>query len=130
MAEVVRVLRPGGVAYFSIHPYTSQSGCLDPRVFTDRWREVEDWPHLRPQMKGKIDGPNVFLNKLRLKQWKELFTSRMESAQFTLIPGHESAVETAKKLQSQGELLEYSIEELTVGELIVIWKKPAGHVRP
>src|SRR5256885_12563105 len=37
--QIVRILRPGGVTYISIHPYTSQTGCLDPRVFTDRWQE-------------------------------------------------------------------------------------------
>jgi SAM-dependent methyltransferase len=123
--EIVRVLRPGGVAYISIQPYTSQDGCLDPRVFTDRWKEVACWPHLRPHLRDTIDPPNVFLNRLRLDQWRELFTSRMESTKFIVTPGRQSALEEATKLQSQGELLEYSIEELTAGELVAVWKKQA-----
>src|SRR4029079_10089747 len=108
VAEIERILRPGGAAYISIQPYTSQNGCLDPRVHTDRFQEVGLWPHLRPQLKGRIDEPNVYLNKLRLKQWEELFSSRMEGAKFIVTPGYPSAPEAARRLQSQGELLDYS----------------------
>src|SRR6266849_7143005 len=43
---IVRVLKPGGAVHILLHLYTSQTGCLDPRVYTDRSREVQGWPHL------------------------------------------------------------------------------------
>ena len=122
--EMVRILRPGGVAYISIQPYTSQMGCLDPRVYSTEWNELGGWLHLRPQLRDKIDKANVFLNKLRLQEWRELFSSRMESAKFIITPGEKDADAAARKIQSQGELLEYSIEELTAGEFVAVWKKP------
>ena len=68
--EIARVLRPGGVAYVSIHPYTSETGCLDPRIYTDRRHEVLGWQHLRPGARGKVQPPNVYLNRLRLEEWR------------------------------------------------------------
>jgi SAM-dependent methyltransferase len=124
LGEIVRVLRPGGVAYISIHPYTSRTGSLDPRVYSADWNGFGGWPHLRPQLQDKIDKANVFLNKLRLQEWRELFWSRMDSAKFIVTPGDKAADEAARKLQSQGELQEYSIEELTAGEFVAVWKKP------
>ena len=123
--EVVRILRPGGVAYITIHPYTSVTGCLSPEVFANNLEQIQGWPHLRPALQGKVAGPNVFLNKLRLDDWRKLFSSRMPSAQFIVRPGEESAVTAAQKLQAQGELLDYSIEELCAGEFVTVWRKPA-----
>jgi len=122
--EMVRILRPGGVAYISIHPYTNRTGCLDPRVYSSDWNALGGWPHLRPQLQNTIDKANVFLNKLRLQEWRELFCSKMAAAKFIVTPDDNTAVEAAKKLQSQGELLEYSIEELTAGEFVAVWRKP------
>src|SRR5713226_2202975 len=70
---IARALRPGGVAYISIHPFTSQTGCLDPKIYTDRRHEVQGWPHLRPDLQHRIEKPNVYLSKLRLEDWRRLF---------------------------------------------------------
>jgi len=125
--EITRVLRPGGVAYISIHPFTSQTGCLDPRIYTDQRHEVQGWPHLRPHLQGAIEKPNVYLNKLRLSDWQRLFASKMPGVEFTLSRADDSALEAAKNLHRQGELLEYSLEELLAGEFVALWKKSADN---
>ena len=71
----------------------------------------------------------MFLNKLRLQEWRELFCSKMAAAKFIVTPDDNTAVEAAKKLQSQGDLLEYSIEELTAGEFVAVWRKPGRPVQ-
>jgi len=122
--EVARILRPGGVVYITIHPYTSLTGCLSPDVFSQKFEPQQCWPHLRPSLQGRIAGPNVFLNKLRLDDWRKLVSSRMPSAQYIIRPGDDYAEAAAQKLQAQGELLEYSLEELCAGEFDVVWRKP------
>jgi SAM-dependent methyltransferase len=124
---IVRVLRPGGVAYVSVHPFTSQTGCLDPRIYTDRRDEVLGWPHLRPRLQGTINAPNVFLNRLRLSDWSKLFALKMPGVEHIVARSDNSVLEAAKSLQSRGELLEYSIEELTAGEVAAVWQKSADN---
>jgi SAM-dependent methyltransferase len=123
---IARALRPGGVAYISIHPFTSQTGCLDPRIYTDRRHEVQGWPHLRSHLQHTIEKPNVYLSKLRLEDWRRLFASKMPGAEYILGPSDNSSLEAAKRLQSQGQLLEYLLEELLTGEFVAVWKKPTG----
>ena len=126
--EVARILRPGGVVYITIHPYTSLTGCLSPDVFSQNFEQSQGWPHLRPALQGRIAGPNVFLNKLRLDDWRRLVSSRMPSAQYIVRPGDDYAVAAAQKLQAQGELLDYSLEELCAGEFDIVWRKPAAQI--
>jgi SAM-dependent methyltransferase len=123
--EIVRVLRPGGVAYVSIHPYTSETGCLDPRIYTARRNEIPAWAHLRPHLRGTIYEPNVYLNKLRLPDWRGLFASKMIGLECILAPSGKASAEAAKSLQSQGELTEYSLEELLTGQFVALWQKPS-----
>lgn len=121
---IVRVLKRGGVAYLALHPYTSETGCLDPRIYTERRGEVRGWPHLRPHLQNTLDNRNTFVNKLRLNEWRTLFASRMPHAEYILTPSDNASVETAKDLQGCGELVDYPFEELLTGQFAVIWKKP------
>ena len=123
---IKRVLRQGGVAYASFHLYTSESGSLDPRVFTERRDEVSQWRHLRPQFAGDIVS-NAYLNKLRLEQWKELFTDHMPDAAFILNRCHRDGAEAdARALLGNGELAGYSLEELLTHRICVLWRKPCA----
>ncbi len=127
--EIVRVLRPGGVAYVSIHPYTSQTGCLDPRIYTHRRHEVLGWQHLRPEVCDKVHAPNVYLNRLRLEEWRSLFGSRMPKVEYILTPTDDlGALERATELQKQGQLLDYPLDELLAGEFVALWRKPASRL--
>jgi hypothetical protein len=75
-------------------------------------------------MLRKLHNNNVFLNKLRLQQWRSLFQAKMPEAKFVLSQSGTEDREEAKRLQDKGELLEYSIEELTTVDLGVLWRKP------
>jgi SAM-dependent methyltransferase len=122
--EIVRVVRPGGVAYISIHPYTSETGCLDPRIYTGRRCDVEGWPHLRPHLRDKLREPNAHLNRLRLSEWRDLFGSKMPGAKISTAKSGEASLQAAMALQREGELLAYSLEELLTGDFTVLWQKP------
>jgi len=123
---IARVLRPGGSTYILLHLYTSETGCLDPRVFTDQRDQVLGWPHLRPDLQGTYDNHNVYLNKLRLNEWRNLFQAKMPGAQLITTSSEESAVKAAELLHARGEVLDYSVEELTTSSLAVLWRKPAA----
>ncbi len=121
---IVRVLRPGGAAYILLHLYASQTGCLDPRVYTNRRREVQGWPHLRPELRATLDGRGTYVNKLRLHEWQALFNSKMPEAKHLITKAGDEALELARTLHNQGILVDYSLNELTTHDLAVLWQKP------
>jgi SAM-dependent methyltransferase len=121
---IVRVLKPGGAVYILLHLFTSQTGCLDPRVYTERWSEMRGWPHLRPQLQNTLANQNTYVNMLRLHKWRELFAEKMAGAEYIMYRSDPSTIEMAESLQRSGELMDYSIEELTTVGLAVVWKKP------
>ena len=121
---IVRILRPGGTVYISFHLYTSETGSLDPRVFTDRAKEVGLWMHLRPQYANQVH-TSAYLNKLRLGQWRELFKTWMPGAILTLISDNRTGAKLdAEALQAAGELCEYELDELLTHRISVFWQKP------
>jgi len=122
--SIVRVLKPGGGCYVSLHLYTSETGCLDPRVYSEKWNEVRGWPHLRPRLPHFVERQGIFVNKTRLDEWRALFTAKMPDAQFILTQSENANVEAAVELHNRGELLEYSLEELLTGDFTVVWQKP------
>ena len=126
--EVVRVLRPGGVAYLAVHLYTSHSGSHDPRIFAGMGKRFPPWPHLRPAHTHLVTA-NAFLNKLRLHEWEDLFGRKMTGAHFQHHKhGGEEERRILTELRNQGELLGFSDEELLTCDLIVIWKKPGRNL--
>jgi SAM-dependent methyltransferase len=111
--EIKRILRPGGVAYISLHPFTSPTGCLDPRVLYGRIEnELGLWPHLRPEWKDKVK-PNAYVNGLGLRDWRRIFTEQSPCPVFFLSPVDEEYFPLAAALKDTGHLQNYSIEELT-----------------
>jgi SAM-dependent methyltransferase len=124
LAEIVRVLRQRGVVYLAIHPYTSNTGCLDPRVFNERKDELGYWPHLRPQLWNSLHQSNSYLNRLRISDWERLFADKMPGAKCLLVRDKtEGLREVAQSLHGRGELTDYTLEELLAGELVVLWRK-------
>jgi len=123
LEEIVRVLRPGGVACISFQLYTGPFGALDYAGTAKIQGEPAWWGHLRPEFKDSIDFQSV-LNRLRLNQWRQLFEVTMPHAKFHLSRVHAEDLEAhAKLLKGRGELDDYSLDELLVDGATVIWKK-------
>jgi SAM-dependent methyltransferase len=122
--HVVRILKPGGIVCLSFHLFTSENGSLDPRVFTEERVGVGFWPHLRASTRNQLT-PNAFVNKLRLAEWRRIFDVRMPGAEYILNRNtRPNAEQDAKRLQDNGELAEYTMEELLTDEVILLWRKP------
>jgi ubiquinone/menaquinone biosynthesis C-methylase UbiE len=124
--EVARVLRPGGGCYISLHHYTSENGCHDPRIFCGERTEIPYWSHLRPALEDKVS-QNAFLNKIRVAEWKELICERMPGVDF-VFDSHENTTEETlrhalEEIRKQGELADYSEEELLTVNLVAMWRK-------
>ena len=121
--EVNRVLKPGGVAHISLHLYTSDSGCHDPRIYSGRRDGLPLWSHLRPEHLPKVQG-NAYVNKISLADWRELFTSKVPTVSLRTAEdsNHRLRAELAS-LRRAGELAEYTDEELLSIELVAIWKR-------
>lgn len=123
MGEVKRVLRPGGVAWISLHLYTSDSGCHDPRIFSGHRDAVPLWAHLRPEHSGKVR-PNAYLNEIRLERWKTLFREVLPGAAFEHRDDPATGLDgELAKLRAAGELEEYGDEELLTVDLVTRWSK-------
>jgi len=125
IAEIARVMRPGGACYLTLHPYTSPTGCLDPRIYTAQRNEVEGWPHLRQAADNRLLPANAMVNRLRIGEWKKLFADLMPECEFIFARIDDDGVaQRARALHERGELTEYSLDELLTGEMAVFWKKP------
>jgi len=127
LREVARVLRPGGVAYISVHLYSSHSGSHDPRILCQGSPRPPFWPHLRPALAPAIR-PNTYLNRLRLSEWRALFDTIMPGATFVSDRQDGELTEPLRMLRQQGELSSFSDEELLTVDFVGIWKKPATAV--
>jgi SAM-dependent methyltransferase len=120
-AEVRRVLRPGSVSYISLHLYTSPNGYS----YTPVNFRTADWPHLRGKLSPQND--DLSRNRLRLAQWKEMFSEMMPGCKFVLRgPDSPDLRARAVELQQSGGLESYSVEELISFELDVMWRKPVA----
>jgi SAM-dependent methyltransferase len=130
LSEVRRVLRPGGVAYISVHLYNSHAGAHDPRIFAQGSPQPPYWPHLRPQFAETVR-PGTFLNRLSLADWRALFERIMPGVTYASDRDSDELLEAIRTLRERGELLEYSDDELLTVNLIAIWQKPvAPEVQP
>jgi SAM-dependent methyltransferase len=124
--ETVRVLRPGGGCYISLHLYTSENGCHDLRIFSNDRANIPYWSHLRPQHAPLIEA-NAYLNKVRLSDWIKIFEERMPGVQFQFDFHERDTADVLEKdlarLRAAGELTEYTDEELLAVNVIAIWRK-------
>lgn len=120
--EIARVLKPGGVSYIVTHPYTSDSGIHDPRVFGER-DDIPYWSHLRPEYENLVRR-NCYLNEIRLEQYKSMFIENWPGCGLHNVNNTEKAQEELQKIRKAGGLNDFSDEELITDALIAIWKKP------
>jgi SAM-dependent methyltransferase len=122
--QIKRVLRPGGVAYVTLHLYTSMTGCHDARLLAGQREAVPHWAHLRPAHRHKVR-PNSYLNEMRIPRWKELFDEKLPGAEIDLVPDqHREIWQKLADVRAQGELGDYADEELLTVEVTAIWQKP------
>ncbi len=124
--EMNRVLRPGGVGYFTVQLFASETGSLDPRLFGNNRDEIPYWAHLRPACAHLIGG-EAWLNRLRLAEWRQLIAAHLPEPTIELgQPEAGRLTPVAEQLKQAGELADYSLEELLTHDLKVSWRKPAA----
>ncbi len=121
--EMNKVLAPGGVGYFTVQLYTSETGSLDPRLYSGDRSSIPYWAHLRPEVSSRVAG-NAWLNKMRLSEWYRCVDENLPNPAFELSQPHSGVlIEKAQSLRQAGQLLEYTLEELVTHELRVSWRK-------
>jgi len=130
LREATRVLKPGGVCYTCLHPYTAEDGFHDLRIIDipitspDRG-DVPLWAHLRP---GQIDKVRcaAYINKLRVAEWRRIFEESHPGThvELTRRPDDEALRARLAELRASGELKDYTDEELLGGRLVAVWRKP------
>lgn len=123
MREVVRVLKPGGVAYISVHSYTSHAGQHDPKILSGPGPLPPYWPHLRPSLQHTVH-PNAWLNKVSLGDFKKMFERTMPGVKLISDRQDDEIGDGLKTLRAQGELADYTDEELMTVNIIGLWQKP------
>ncbi len=120
VAEVHRVLRPGGLAWIGIHLFTSLSGGHSFNLSEVPLRTIpsgiEAWDHLRSRrMKFRVP-----LNGWRREQYVELFASRFKIRnQYCVLREGEEFLTPA----IEAELKDYSRDELTCRSCIILAEK-------
>jgi len=124
LREVLRIIRPGGVFYCLLHLYTSDSGCHDIRIFSNRRGDLPLWAHLRETHRHRVV-ENTFLNRLRLGEWRAIFAKLLPGAQVEALmdDSTEGAKLELEKCRACGELSDYSDEELLTVTVKVIWQR-------
>ena len=125
VSEIRRVLKPGGVMFIGLHLFTCDSGCHDLRILAGQRGDLPYWAHLRPEHERKIR-PNSYVNRLRLAHWVRIFQSNMPGCRVEAVCCDTSELSRLElsKLRSQGELMDYSDDELLAYGVNAVWRKP------
>lgn len=117
LAELKRVIRPGGALWIMIHPFTSPSGGHNVHRGLGKLESlppgIEAWDHLRRRKLGFT----VPLNEWRIAQYVEEFEKHFE-----LLNHYAATVEGRGLLTTElrDELSAYSEEELTAGCYVIV----------
>jgi SAM-dependent methyltransferase len=123
--EVNRVLKPGGALYLGVHLYTSDTGCHDPRLLSGQRAGLPFWPHLRNAYADRVHS-NAYLNRWRLGAYRTTFADVFPGSEIHCFKRGEHYLRPEMEaLKHDGELTEFTEEELLVDEVAVIWRKPA-----
>ena len=122
ISEIYRVLKIGGMVYVTINLFTSLSGghhfyWQEPEKVKPPYK-IPPWDHLR---KKKYPLPPVYLNKLREKDFLELFGRKFKILEILRYKEGENLLNS----QIQEELSQYSKEELLTRDLTIICRKEA-----
>lgn len=125
LKEIIRLLRPGGVAFHVIHCFTSDSGAHDVRSFVVDRSNFPYWCHLRPDTAHLVSS-NTYVNRLSISDWKQLIADELPGAKIvdvlqTNIP---RIAEELRLLRATDALKDYSDSDLMTVALEVSWIKP------
>jgi SAM-dependent methyltransferase len=121
VADLFRVLRPGGVAWISIHPFTCLSGGHNISFAEFPLRSVpagiDVWDHLRARKLPFF----VPLNEWSPQQYLQIFASSFE-----ILNDYCALREGEELLTPEVEmaLAGYSRDELTCGAYVIVARKP------
>ncbi len=122
VAELHRVLRPGGIAWICIHVFTSLSGGHNVKLLEVPLQKfpanIDPWDHLR---KRRLPF-TVPLNEWRISQYVQAFERHFE------IIAHQAALREGEEwLTSEiaAELAAYSRDELTSAAYVIVARKLA-----
>ncbi len=122
VAEVARVLRPGGLAWIGIHPFTAISGGHNVTLTEIPLRtlppDVEAWDHLRRRRLPF----HVPLNEWRIVQYLETFDQHFEILKHYCVSREGEQLLTP---EIEAELSTYTRDELTCLGYIILARKPA-----
>lgn len=123
LENIVRLLKPGGVMYLSLHLYTSNNGHHDIRAFTGQEETLPIWGHLRESTRNQIR-PSSYLNRWRLSQWRELFSS-LAPGYVEFLEAHDSRHKYGPRItpEIRAELCDFTEEELFTIDAIYVWRK-------
>lgn len=120
VADLQRVLRPGGLAYIRIHPFACPSGGHNVKLMEIPLRRlpagVDAWDHLR-QRRLPLTVP---LNEWRIQQYADEFVRHFEIVkQYCAMREGEALLTPAIEM----ELAAYSRDELTCGAYVIVARK-------
>jgi SAM-dependent methyltransferase len=120
VAELHRVIRPGGLAWISIHLFASLSGGHNVTFSEVPMRRmpagVEPWDHLRKRCLPF----SVPLNEWRRDQYLSAFSERFE------ILSHYCALREGAEMltpEIEAELAEYGRDELTCATVVIVARR-------
>lgn len=123
--EIKRVLRPEGVVYLGIHPFSSESGNHDPKVLAENRDDIPYWAHLRPHFKHLTQG-NAYCNKITISDWKKMLSDAWTGCEFKRFGRFDDseALSELADIRAAGELSDYTDEDLLTDFLVCVWRKP------
>ena len=122
LKHITRILRPGGVAFVSLHLYHSYNGHLDPRVLSNHDDARLWWAHLRQDVE-RPQG-NAYLNKLNLMEWETIFRENWPDCIVETDNSKEGPkLHNAQNLVSSGAITGFEAEVLMKHTMRVTWRK-------
>ena len=119
--QIYRVLRPGGVAYVSLHLYTSLGGSDHPLLWTEP-DKYPSWGHLR-ESTPYYRKHGLPVNGWRLAQYKEIFGRIFDEVHYVIYKAEQQQARSLLTPSIRAELREYSEEELLTSTLTILASK-------